>query len=138
MGVGGGDLMVKLGNFCHCQGDTLCQCIHLDLQVYEESVQTPPTNDLDITIRDVGLVDRHGAPWEKWVVSNIVRVETQALEADLGGMEAEEGDDVSTGYAFMNHALGVKIRADVGVRFGLVWVNVEEASIHGVYRVVVG
>ena len=49
-----------------------------------------------------------------------MRVETQALEADLGGMEAEEVDDVSTGYAFMKHALGVKIRADVGVRFGLV------------------
>ena len=49
-----------------------------------------------------------------------MRVETQALEADICGMESEEGDDVSTGDAFRKHSLGEKIRANGGVRVGLV------------------
>ena len=49
-----------------------------------------------------------------------MRVETQALEADICGMESEEGDDVSTGDAFRKHSLGEKIRVDGGVRVGLV------------------
>ena len=49
-----------------------------------------------------------------------MRAEPQALEADLGGMEMEEGDDVSSGSAFRKHTLGEKIGEGGGVRFGLV------------------
>ena len=47
-------------------------------------------------------------------------VETQALEAYIGGMEVEEGDNVNAGDAFRKRALGEKIGADSGVRVGLV------------------
>ena len=60
--TGGGNLMVKPGNFGHCQGDALRKFHPLDLQVDEEGVQTPPTNDIGSTVRAVGLVERHGAP----------------------------------------------------------------------------
>ena len=49
-----------------------------------------------------------------------MRVEPQALEADIGGMEAEEGDDVSAGDAFRKRNLGDKIGADGGVMVDLV------------------
>ena len=62
---GGGDLMVKQGNFCHCRGNDLHECHHLALQVEEEGIKTPLTNDIDSTIGDVGLVDHHGAPRAK-------------------------------------------------------------------------
>ena len=68
----------------------------------------------------MGLVKRHGVPRAKQVGTNIVRLETQALEADICGMESEEGDDVSTGDAFRKQSLGEKIRANGGVRVGLV------------------
>ena len=42
------------------------------------------------------------------------------MESDIGGMEAEEVDDVSTGDAFRKQSLGEKIRANGGVRVGLV------------------
>ena len=49
-----------------------------------------------------------------------MRVEPQALETDIGGMEAEEGDYVSSGVAFMKLILGEKIGAGGGVGFVLV------------------
>ena len=52
--------------------------------------------------------------------ANLVRVEPQALEADLGGMEAEEGDNVSAGDNFRKRSLGEKIVADGSVRVGIV------------------
>ena len=52
--------------------------------------------------------------------ANLGRVEPQALEAELGGVEAKEGDDVSSGDAFRECALDEKIVADGGVRFVLV------------------
>ena len=52
--------------------------------------------------------------------SNLVRVETLALESDIGGMEAEEGDKRSAGDAFRKRALGEKIGAVCGFRVGLV------------------
>ena len=61
-GAGGGDLMVKPGDFCHCRGGALRKCFHLALRVDEERACTPPNDDLDSTVRDVGLVERHGAP----------------------------------------------------------------------------
>ena len=51
--------------------------------------------------------------------SNLVRVETLALESDIGGMEAEEGDKRSAGDAFRKRALGEKIGAMVAS--GSVW-----------------
>ena len=50
---------------------------------------------------------------------NLVRAEPQALEADLGGMEVEEGDNASAGDNFRKRALGEKILANGGVRFGM-------------------
>ena len=51
--------------------------------------------------------------------ANLVRVEPQALEADLGGMEAEEGDNVSSGGNFSKRTLGGKAGVDGGIRFGM-------------------
>ena len=45
-----------------------------------------------------------------------MRVEPQSLEADLGGMEAEEGDDVSASDAFRKRTLGEKVGSSGGVR----------------------
>ena len=61
-GKGEGDLMLKPGNFFHFQSNALRKCRHLALQVDEEGVQTPPTNDIDSTIGYVVLVERHGTP----------------------------------------------------------------------------
>ena len=54
--------MAKPGNFGHCRGGALHKCHHLALQVDEEGAQMPPNNDIDSTVGDVGLVERHGAP----------------------------------------------------------------------------
>ena len=89
MGEGGNNLMLKPGDFGHCRGDALRKCHHLDLQVDGEGFWTSPTDDLDGTVGDVGLVERHATLQAKWVGANLVRVEPQALDADIGGMEAE-------------------------------------------------
>ena len=60
-----------------------------------------------------------------------MRVEHQALEANLRGMEAEEGNNVSDGDTFMKRNLGEKIGSDDGVRVDLVWAKVEEAPSCG-------
>ena len=49
-----------------------------------------------------------------------MRVETQASEADLDGMEAEEGENMSSGDAIRKRALGEKVGADGGIRVGIV------------------
>ena len=49
-----------------------------------------------------------------------MRVEPQGLEADIFGMEEGEGYNVSDGGTFSEHALGEKIGAHGGVRFGMV------------------
>ena len=56
---------MKPGDFGHCQGDTLYKCCHQALQVDKEGVQMPPANDLDSTVGDGCLVERHGTPREK-------------------------------------------------------------------------
>ena len=45
-----------------------------------------------------------------------MRVQPQALEADLGGMEMEEGYGVSAGDNFRKRTLDDKVGADGGVR----------------------
>ena len=52
--------------------------------------------------------------------TNILRIQPQALEADLGGMEVEEGDNVSFGDVFMKSTIGEKIGADGGVGVDMV------------------
>ena len=54
------------------------------------------------------------------MVANLARVEPQALEENLGGMESKKGDGVSNGNAFRKRALDEKIGADGGVRVGIV------------------
>ena len=56
-----------------------------------------------------------------------MRVETLALESNIGGMEAAEGDKRSAGDAFRKRALGEKIGAYGSVRVSLVSAKVEEA-----------
>ena len=68
----------------------------------------------------MGLVNRHGGPRAKRVGANIVRLEPQALEANLGGMNAEEEENVGAGDAFRKHKLGEKVGADGYVRSGIV------------------
>ena len=51
---------------------------------------------------------------------NLVTVEPQVLEADLGGMEAKEGDYVSACDALRKCVLGEKIGAYGGVGVGMV------------------
>ena len=70
--------------------------------------------------------------------TNILRIQPQALEADLGGMEVEEGDNVSFGDVFMKSTIGEKIGADGGVKVGLVWEKVEEAPSRDGYVVTMG
>ena len=65
-------------------------------------------------------MERHGSPRAKCVGANLVRVEPQALEANFGGMEAEEGDNMSDVDGFRKCALGYKIGADGGFRVGMV------------------
>ena len=43
-----------------------------------------------------------------------MRPEPQELGADIGGMEMEEGEHVSSSDAFRNSTLGEKVRADCG------------------------
>ena len=119
-GLGGGNLIVKPYNFCHCRGKAFCKYFHLALQVHWEGVRTPPADNLDVNIGDVVLVERHGAPRAKFVGANLVKIEHQALEADIGGMEAEEGDDVSAGDAFRKRTLGDTIGSDGVVSVDLV------------------
>ena len=60
------------------------------------------------------------------VGANIVWVESQALEAELGAVEAKEGDVVSAGYAFEKCAC-----SDGGVGVQIVLTEVGEALGHG-------
>ena len=67
--------MGEPANFSHDLGDTFGERGHLPLQVYEEGVRPPPANDLDCTVRDMSLVEGHGAPRPQGVGTNLVRVE---------------------------------------------------------------
>ena len=52
--------------------------------------------------------------------ANIVRVEPQALEDNIGGMEAKEGGNLRASDFFRKRTIGEKIGADGGIRVGLV------------------
>ena len=73
------------------------------------------------------MVECHGASQAKWVGANLVRPEPQELGADIGGMEMEEGEHVSSSDAFRNSTLGEKVRADCGFGVNVVWAKLEEA-----------
>ena len=67
-------------------GDPLGECSNLPLEVDQEGVQPPSSNDLDGAVGDMGLVEGHGAARAQGVGANLMSVESQALEAKfLGG-----------------------------------------------------
>ena len=52
-------MVLEPGNFIHSCGHSLGKCHHLTLQEDEKGIRTPSANDLDSTVRDVGLVESH-------------------------------------------------------------------------------
>ena len=50
-------------------------------------------NDIDGTIKDMGLVQGRCTPIPKRVVSNSMGVEAEALKSNLGGMKVKELDN---------------------------------------------
>ena len=58
-------------------------------------------------------------------------VEPQSLESEVGGVEANEGDNVSYGHYFGECCCGRKVLVDGGVRLCVILAELEEASDRG-------
>ena len=57
-----GDLVVELGDFSHCHVNTLRECCHLPLDVYENGIHTPAANYFYGAVGYVGVVESNYPP----------------------------------------------------------------------------
>ena len=88
--------MYELGYRCHGLGDPLGECGDLPLEVDQEGVRPPLSDDLNGAFGDMGLVEGHGAARAQGVGADLVGVESQALEANFLGGFTEVEDDVGS------------------------------------------
>ena len=88
--------MYEPGYRRHGLGDPLGKCDNLPLEVDQEGVRPPSSDDLDGAVRDMGLVEGHGAARAQVVGADLVGVESQALEANFSGGFTEVEDDVGS------------------------------------------
>ena len=86
--------MYEPGYRRHGLGDPLGECGDLPLEVDQEGVRPPSSNDLDGAVRDMGLVEGHGAARVQGVGADLMGVESQALEANFSDGFTEVEDDV--------------------------------------------
>ena len=77
--------MYQPGYRRHGLGDPLGEFGHLPLKVDHEGVRPPLSDDLDGAVRDMGLVESHGAARVQGVGAHLMGMESQALEADFLG-----------------------------------------------------
>ena len=88
--------MYEPGYRRHSLGDPLGKCGHLPLKLDQEGIRPPSSDDLDVAVRDMGLVESHGTARAQGVGVDLMGVESQALEADLSGGFTEVKDDVGS------------------------------------------
>ena len=88
--------MYEPGYRRHGLGYPLGECGNLPLEVDQEGVQPPSSDDLDGAVWDVGLVEGHGAARAQGVGADLMGVESQALEANFSGCFTEVEDDVGS------------------------------------------
>ena len=110
-------------HLCHCSSYTFCEGSNLALKVYEKGIRPPPANDLDCAIRDVCKVESHRPTRTQGVCTNLVRVETQDVKANLGGGGADESCNLAA-IDGAGDGLGV-IGADGGIRGSIMTAEVE-------------
>ena len=89
-----GHLVYEPGYCLHGLGDPLGECFDLPLEVDQEGVRPPLSNDLDGAVRDMGLMEGHGATRAQGVGADLMGVESQALEANFSGGCTEVEDYV--------------------------------------------
>ena len=73
--------MYEPGYRRHGLGDPLGECGNLSLEVDQEGVRPPLFNYLDGAVRDMGLMEGHGATRAQGMGADLMGVESQALEA---------------------------------------------------------
>ena len=89
-----GHLVYEPGYRLRGLGDPLGECGDLPLELYQEGVGPPLSNDLDGAVRYMGLVEGHGASRVQGVGADLMSVESQALEANFSGGCTEVEDYV--------------------------------------------
>ena len=108
---------------CHCGSDTFRKGSNLALEINEEGIRSPTAHNFDGAVGDAGKVEGHGTSGAEGVGANFVRVEPQLLEANLCGVEAEEGGDLAA-VDTMRSVVDV-VSAYGGVWWGVVTAEVE-------------
>ena len=86
--------MYEPGYQRHGLGDPLGECGDLTLEVDQEGVRPPSSDDIDGAVGDMGLVEGHGAARAQGVGADLMSVESRALEANFLGGCTEVEDDV--------------------------------------------
>ena len=112
--------MYEPGYHRHILGDPLGKCGHLTLEVDQEGVRPPSSDDLDVAVRDMGLVKIHGTARAQGVGANFMGMESQALEANFSGGFTEVKDDVRSCNRSWCSPLGYIVCADRSVGRGIV------------------
>ena len=112
--------MYEPGYRRHSLGDPLGKCGHLPLEVDQEGVRPPSSDDLDGAVRDMGLVESHGTARAQGVGADFMGVESQALESDFSGGFTEVKDDVGSCNRSWSSPWGDIVCADRGILRGIV------------------
>ena len=97
----GGHLVNEPGYRRHGLGYPLGERGYLPLEVDKEGIRPLPTNDFDGAVKDMGLVEGHGASRAQGVGADIMRVESQPLEFNLAGGCTEVEDYVGSRDRFL-------------------------------------
>ena len=112
--------MYEPGYLRHGLGDPIGECGLLPLKVDQEGARPPSSDDLDGAVRDIGLVEGHGTARAQGVGSDLMGVESQALEADFSGGFTEVKDDVRSFNRSWCSPWGYIVCADRSVGRGIV------------------
>ena len=120
--------MYEPGYRRHGLGDPLGERGDLPLEVDQEGVRPPSFNDIYGAVGDMGLVEVHGTARAQGVGSNIMGVESQALEANFSGGCTKVEDDVGPCNRFWCSPWGYIVCANGSVGRGIVKAQVQVAS----------
>ena len=77
-------------------GDPLGECGNLPLEVDQEGVRPSSSDDIDGAVRDMGLMEGHGATRAQGVGADLIGMESQALEANFSAGFTQVEEDVGS------------------------------------------
>ena len=88
--------MYEPGYRRHGLGDPLGECGNLPLEVDQEGVRPPSSDGFDGAVRDMGLMEDHGATRAQGVGADLMGMESQALEVNFSAGFTQAEEDVGS------------------------------------------